>query len=139
MERTLKTHSRDLRTTRGPGLRSLKRQVLEFDLKNEAEALRQEQGWRCTGHSAKTLVKQHDQRIVLIAMRAGSRMMEHRAASAISIHVLSGRVRVHVATRTIEVAGGQLAALDRALSHDVEACEDSTVLLSVSQNPCKGA
>jgi quercetin dioxygenase-like cupin family protein len=84
-------------------------------------------------------VKHHDHRIVLIAMRAGIHMMEHRAAGAISIHVLSGRVRVHVATRTIDIAGGQLAALDRSLSHDVEACDDSTVLLSVALNPGEGA
>lgn len=65
-------------------------------------------------------------------MKAGTRMTEHFAPGAVSIQVLSGRVSIRVATKAIDVAGGQLVALDRALAHDVEAREDSVVLLSVS-------
>lgn len=97
----------------------------------ETEALRREHGWRDNGHSAKTLVKHHDQRIVLIAMKRGARMMQHRTAGAVSIHVLSGLLRVTVREKVIEVAGGGLLALDRSVPHDVEAIEDSGLVLSV--------
>jgi len=104
---------------------------LYFDLSEEADALRREHGWRDSGHSAKTLVKHHDQRIVLVVMNEGTRMMEHRAAGAVSIQVLSGALQLRVGKETIEVAGGGLLALDRGLPHDVEAKAESSFVLSV--------
>ncbi len=93
--------------------------------------MRHEHGWHDSGHSAKTLAKHHDQRIVLVAMKAGTQMLRHQTAAAVSIHVLSGRVQVTVGTSTIELASGTLLALDRLLPHDVEALEDSSFVLSV--------
>jgi quercetin dioxygenase-like cupin family protein len=104
-------------------------------LNAEANALRDEHGWRDSGHSAKTLVKHHEQRIVLIAMKAGTRLTKHRAAGAVSLHVLSGRLQVCVGATTIDARAGHLLALDRALSHDVEATEDTTLLLSIASIP----
>ena len=128
-------HSRDLRTTRGPDARPLRRQVLRFDLDEETAALRREHGWRDSGHSAKTLVKHHEQRIVLIAMKRGARMMKHQAAGAVSIHVLTGRVQVTVGKSTIEVATGDLLALDRALPHAVESLDASSFVLTLCSKP----
>jgi hypothetical protein len=39
---------------------------LKFDLTEEADALRLEDGWRNHGHSAKSLAKRRDMTIVLI-------------------------------------------------------------------------
>jgi quercetin dioxygenase-like cupin family protein len=130
-------HPRDLRTHRGPALRPLLNRILAFDLNAEADALRGEHGWRDNGHSAKTLVKHHEQRIVLIAVKAGTRMTKHRAAGAVSIQVLSGRLHVQVGAITMDVRAGHLLALDRALSHDVDAIEDTNLVLSISSSPAK--
>lgn len=97
--------------------------------------MRHEAGWRKTGHSAKTLVKHHDLRIVLIAMKRDTQIKEHKTDGAISIQVMTGRLQLHVGARTIEVPTGSLFALDRALSHDVEALEDSVFVLSVCIEP----
>jgi quercetin dioxygenase-like cupin family protein len=125
--------SRDLRVDAAPGERPLGRPVLQFDLRSEADALRQEQGWSKTGHSAKTLVKHHDLRTVLIAMKKGTRMSEHQAAGATSIQLLEGRLALHIGSETLDVRAGNLVALDRELSHDVEAVEDAAFILSVVQ------
>jgi quercetin dioxygenase-like cupin family protein len=109
--------------------------VLTFDLAEEADALRSEDGWRHTGHSAKTLAKHQDMTIVLIAMKQHTRMKEHQAGGAVSIHVLAGHVRLHVGTKTVDVPMGNLLALDRALPHDVEALDDSAFVLSVCTGP----
>ena len=130
MERCPPRHARDLRTHRGPRLRPLARPVLKFDLAEEIDALHGEEGWRTTGHSAKTLAKHRDMRIVLIAMKRGTRMKEHRTDGAVSIHVLAGHLRVHVGAKTIDIGSGDLLAIDRA-SHDVEALDDSGFMLSV--------
>ena len=108
--------------------------MLEFDLTEETEALRHEHGWRDNGHSAKTLVKHHDQRIVLIAMKQGARMMKHKTAGPVSIQVLSGHLHVRLGSATLDVPTGGLLALDRSVPHAVEALEDSSLVLTVSSN-----
>jgi quercetin dioxygenase-like cupin family protein len=107
--------------------------VLKFELAEETDALRGEEGWRNTGHSAKTLAKHQGMTIVLIAMKRNTRMKEHRADGAVSIQVLAGHLQLHVGTRTrtVDVRTGDLLALEREVSHDVEALDDSAFLLSV--------
>ncbi len=106
--------------------------VLPFDLLAELAALEQEHGWRNAGHSAKTLVKHHQFRVVLVALAKAKRMDTHTAEGAISIQSIKGLVRVHVAGSTLELATGGLLALAPGLAHDVEAVEDSAFVLSVS-------
>ena len=105
--------------------------MLQFDLGAESEALFREDGWITKGHSAKTLVKHHDFRIVLITMKKGSRIAEHRTAGALSLHPLRGSIQLHVGDQTVAVPTGGLLALDRGLSYDVEALEDCAFVLSV--------
>ena len=54
--------------------------LLQFDLREEVEQLRREDSWqRETGRSSKTLAKYPDFRIILVLMKANTRMNEHRA------------------------------------------------------------
>jgi len=107
--------------------------VLQFDLLREIEELRKEDSWqRETGRSSKTLVKQQDFRIVLVLMKAQTRMTEHRAEARISIQALSGRMRVHLEGHSAELTAGQLLALDCGVRHDVESLEESAFLLTIS-------
>jgi hypothetical protein len=78
--------------TRLPGLAD---PVLQFDLSKEIEQLRTKESWqRVTGRSSKTLVKQQDFRIILIIilvlMKANTRIGEHKAEGRISIQTLQG-------------------------------------------------
>jgi quercetin dioxygenase-like cupin family protein len=116
--------------TRLPGLAD---PVLQFDLANEIEQLRTKESWgRETGRSSETLVKQQDFRVVLILMKANTRMDEHRAEGRISIHTLQGRICVHLQDQKVELPAGRLLALDCGLHHDVEALEESAFLLTIS-------
>jgi len=105
---------------------------LEFDLAAEAEQLRQEDAWKNTARNAKTLVKYADLRIVLIVMKAGTRMEGHKADGSISVHTLSGKLRLHLSDQMVELPAGRLLTLERALPHDVEALEESSFLLTIS-------
>jgi len=116
--------------TRLPGLAD---PVLQFDLSKEIEQLRTKESWkREAGRSSETLVKQQDFRLVLILMKAGTRMGEHRAEGRISIHTLQGRICVHLRDQKLELPAGRLLALDCGLHHDVEALEESAFLLTIS-------
>ena len=104
---------------------------LEFDLQAELQSLQAETTWS-TGHNAKTLAKYDDLRVVLIAFRAQARMAEHKTEGRISVHLLSGHVHVKAAGRTFNLRPGSLLTLDQGVPHDVEALEDSALLLSIA-------
>ncbi|MGB6546450.1 MAG: cupin domain-containing protein [Candidatus Acidiferrales bacterium] len=112
---------------------SLTGSELEFDLASELDQLHQDESWlQPAGRSSKTLVKYPDLRIVLIAMKANTRMNEHVAAGRISVHSLNGHIRLHLPDRVVDLPPGHLIAMDQCVPHDVEASEDSAFLLTLS-------
>ena len=117
---------------------TLSRQLLRFDLNSELDQLHQDESWlKAAGRSSKTLVKHPDLRIVLIAMKANSRMHEHTATARISMQSLGGHLRLHLPERVVDLPAGHLLALDQCVPHDVEAAEDSAFLLTLSWPPEK--
>ena len=113
-------------------LPELAQPLMQFDLAAEIEHLQREDSWqRCTGRSSRTLVKQPDFRIVLVAMKSNTEMKEHRAERRISIQTIVGHVRLKLSDQMVEVPAGHLLALDRCITHDVEALEESVFLLTI--------
>ncbi|MGD1079693.1 MAG: hypothetical protein ABR881_15325 [Candidatus Sulfotelmatobacter sp.] len=108
--------------------------LLRFDLNHELELLRREGSWeRETGRSSKTLAKYPDFRIVLVCMKAGSHMNDHKAEARISIQALEGKILLHVPDQNpIELSAGQLMTLDCGVHHDVEALAESAFLLTIA-------
>jgi len=106
--------------------------VLTFDLADEIEQLNNEEHWLKDGRISKTLVKHSDFRIVLMFMKAGTLMQEHKTDARISIHALSGRLLVKLDRQTVELPGGHLLVLEKGLLHGVNAIEESAFLLSIS-------
>ena len=105
---------------------------LEFDIARELEQLHRESGWQ-SGHSARTLVKYEDLRIVLIALKARSRIPEHHTEGHISIQTVVGHIQVRAHGRSFELRRGALLALGQGVPHDVEALEESALLLTIAQ------
>src|SRR5579864_2715919 len=115
---------------------TLSESVLQFNLASELIQLQRDESWLPpTGRSSKTLVKYPDLRVVLIAMKANTRMHEHTAAGRISVHTLNGHIRLHLPRQVVDLPAGNLLALDQCVSHDVEASEDSAFLLTLSWPP----
>lgn len=114
------------------GSQQLAAPVLAFDLIHEVAQLHAEAAWQRGDRNAKTLVKEPDFRIVLIALRAGGRMEEHRAAGRLSIQTLSGHLRLRAAGAVIDLPAGRLVSLERDVPHDVEALEESAFLLTIA-------
>jgi quercetin dioxygenase-like cupin family protein len=123
----------------GDGIEALNRlpglaePVLQIDFERELQQLRREDSWqRESGRSSKTVAKYPDFRIVLILMKSGARMQQHRAEGRISIQQLKGQVRIHLADRKVTLPAGNLLVLDCGVLHDVEALEESAFLLTIS-------
>jgi quercetin dioxygenase-like cupin family protein len=104
---------------------------LEFDLGREVDQLHHEPAW-ATGQNAKTLLKYDDFRVVLMAWRAHARVPTHQTEGRISIQTIRGHIQVRAEGRTFDLPQGGLLALDRGLPHDVEAVEESVLLLTIA-------
>lgn len=104
---------------------------LTFDLNEEVRRLEAEQPWQAE-HTANTIVKYPDLRIVLVALKTGGRLNEHRTTGRISIQTIHGKIRVHVEQQSVELAAGQLLSLDYQVAHEVEAIADSVFLLTIA-------
>ena len=102
-----------------------------FDLGAIEREMRQEEPYRREGHTARTLVHAPDLRVVLVAIKGGSRIAEHHASKSASVHTISGHVRLHLPDRTVELPAGQMLVLGPGLSHDVEAATDSAFVLTL--------
>ena len=105
--------------------------LLTLDLNREIEQLRSEGRWQ-SGHTAKTLAKYPDLRVVLIVMKTGGRLEKHRAEGLISVQALDGRIRFNTAEGSAELAAGQMLTLERGILHDVEGIADSAFLLTIA-------
>ena len=105
--------------------------VLSFNLYTEIRRLESEQPWQAE-HTANTIVKYPDLRIILVALKAGGKLLEHRTAGRISIQTLSGLIEVHTPDRVIQMPVGHLITLDHDLVHDVVAIGDSVFLLTIA-------
>lgn len=120
-------HSEDERPAR-----HLAEPLLAIDLPAELAALRAQGPWQTSGRHARTLVKDAEMRVVLIALRPGARLEEHHAPGRITIHTLAGRLTVRAAGQTVDLPSGHVLTLGRAVLHDVEAREESAFLLTIA-------
>ncbi len=104
---------------------------IQIDLARETDDLFRDGPWM-QGRSAKTLAKYDDLRLVLTALRAGTRIPTHDTDGRIAIQCVRGRLQVHAEGRVLQMAQGMILTLDRGVPHDVEALEDSAFLLTIT-------
>jgi quercetin dioxygenase-like cupin family protein len=107
------------------------KELAQFDLAREMKESEQKKPWP-TGHFAKMLFKKSDFRMVLIMMDKGAVLKEHHADGTISVQVLKGSVdfRVHGETHSLPTNG--ILTLGASIKHEVEAREDSAILLTIA-------
>lgn len=92
------------------------------------------------GRSAHTVYggQGHVLRQTLIALVAGRRLGEHESPGEATLQVLSGSVRLHAGEDTWDGGAGDHLVIPPA-RHDLEAVEDSVVLLTVALRGVPGA
>ncbi|MCC6642573.1 MAG: cupin domain-containing protein [Deltaproteobacteria bacterium] len=103
-----------------------------FSLPTLAEDLRRDAEYEHSGVSAITLTRDDSVTLVLVALRKGASMRRHRAPSAATVVLLSGRVKF-VAGDGAETAldPGSLAAFSPDVLHAVEALEDAVYVVII--------
>jgi quercetin dioxygenase-like cupin family protein len=107
--------------------------VGQFRIDEEVARLKQEPAWQSGTRNAITLVKHGPLRVVLIVLRSGTTLEEHHAVGPLTLQVLSGVLRVRTLGRGVDMGRGTLLVLEAGLQHEVEALEESALLLSLLQ------
>ena len=103
----------------------------QLDLAQEMLTSEQTKPWQ-TGHTARTLFKKADLRVVLISMKKGSVLKEHHADGTISVQVLKGALRFTAQGEMHTLQTNGLVALGASIKHEVEALEESAFLLTIA-------
>lgn len=102
-----------------------------FNLEAIVAELRGEATYSNVGHAARTLLRASDLRLVLVAMKSGSRMNEHKTQETVLLHTLSGSVRLDLPDQSHALGPGNITAIERGVRHAVEADRDSAFLLTL--------
>ncbi|MBL9014553.1 MAG: DUF542 domain-containing protein [Myxococcales bacterium] len=116
----------------GPRFASTPRPPARLDLASEAAALRRSPGLATTGLAAKTLLRTDDARVLLLALRAGTIIPEHKTNHAVYVQAIAGRVQL--ASRdagATELVAPALLFLPAGTPHDLIASDDSIVLVTI--------
>jgi quercetin dioxygenase-like cupin family protein len=106
--------------------------ALDFDLDAELASLRQEPSFERGDRNGRTLVEETGFRVTLTALKAGTVISEHHTAGWVSIQTTAGHLRIKLADRTVDLPAGRLLILAQNVPHDVEALEESALLIAIA-------
>lgn len=105
--------------------------VLIFRLDAERAAVSDREILGRSGRNARTLVKQGGLRVTLVTVGVGGAIPEHRAEGPISVHVLTGCIRLQVGDTEYTLETGALATLAGGRPHSVTSDDGGSFLLTV--------
>ncbi len=80
-----------------------------------------------------TLVKEGGLSVVLVHLHSGATIQEHTVPGVATVQVLDGHVHVRVGDDPLDAPAGRLLAFKSGSRHSVEAIEDSTLLLTLTE------
>ena len=106
-------------------------------LAEEIERLKTEAAWHDGDRNAITLTKRVGLRLVLTVLRQGAVLREHRAPTAVTLHVICGRMTISMADRSLELGPGEVVTMEPGLTHAGEAREDTAFLLTLAEDVSK--
>lgn len=106
--------------------------MLSLSIMDEVARLKARPEWSSEDRLAVSLVKDDALNILLMVLKKGARLTEHRTRGPIAVQVLSGSVRFSAGSKDAELSSGSIAALDRNIVHELEALDESVVLLTTA-------
>jgi quercetin dioxygenase-like cupin family protein len=102
-----------------------------FNLDEVAARLKQELQAGEAGHRQEMLYKRGPTSVSLFLFGNLTRLAPHRAKGVVTIHVLSGHLRVMAEGQPHDLHAGHLLVLAPGVEHDVVARKESQMLLTV--------
>jgi quercetin dioxygenase-like cupin family protein len=107
-------------------------EMVSLNITDEVTRLKAKPEWSSEDRLAVSLVKDDALNILLMVLKEGARLAEHRTKGPIAVQVLTGSVRFSAGSEQTALSAGHMAALDRNVVHSLEALEESVILLTTS-------
>jgi len=122
----------DEHQTAQKALRPTQGGVALIQVADEISRLRQKLESSKEDRQAASLVKDYGLNVMLMLLKKGARLHEHRTKGPLTVHVVSGFVLFVAANSHNELAAGTIVAVDRDVPHRLEALEESVLLLTTA-------
>jgi quercetin dioxygenase-like cupin family protein len=112
-------------------------QSATFDIGEQLSELHRGPDWEC-GTARRVVARYPGFQITLRAMKANTRIPEHHNPGRICAQTVRGHIRMNADGRLFDLPEGKALVLDQAVTHDVEALEESAFLLTSALPPESG-
>ncbi len=132
------TRASGVPSTAGSGTREgrhLAGAALTYDLEQEIGRLRQEGDYGINGRNARTLAKEDDLRVVLVAVKGGREVGDQEADGALSLQVVQGKGRFGSGETANRLGTGQVTIVGAGEPWSFTADEDAAFLLTLAFQP----
>ena len=113
--------------------RALTGEKLTFDLAVQIAELRQDESYIRSGRVGRTLIKAGPLRLTLTVIAEGVDIGTHHAASPMTLHVLEGRLKYRVGDDAFEIGQGEVLFFGPGHAQDIQALEDTALLLTITR------
>ena len=134
---TSETKSNEATTLRPEGTRVLDAPLVEMNLDEFINLIKNEITWKDSDRNSVTIFKSETMRIVLMGLHENAELKPHKANGVISVQVLEGKVEFGTESQTTVLEKGQMIALHENIMHRVLALKDSFFLLTLAMNAKK--
>ena len=91
--------------------------------------------WSEQGPHSQLLADSEAARLVLLTLRAGKEIKEHRNASQLMLQVIDGCIVLTAADQQVTLRPGMVCQLAEGLPHQLRAEQDSVFLLTLTPSP----
>ena len=102
--------------------------MVTISVADEIVRLKSTPEWESGIRHAVSLIKNAALNILLMVLKKGARLHEHRTKSPVAVHVVSGSIRFSAGAERI-ISAGEMVGIDQNVAHSVEAMEESAILL----------
>lgn len=109
-------------------LRPATRGMVKIDILKEIARLKEGEDWKIGDRHAASIIKDTPLNVLLMALKEGATLHEHRTKGPIALQVVSGLIRFRAETECV-ISAGEMIGLDRNVPHSVEALEESAIVL----------
>jgi len=91
---------------------------------DEIARLKSTDEWKSADRHAVSLVKDNALNVLLMVLKKGAHLHEHRTKGPITVQLVSGSIRFTAGPDQRVIAAGEMVGLDRGIPHSLEALEE---------------
>jgi quercetin dioxygenase-like cupin family protein len=103
--------------------------MITVKIADEIARLKDAAEWKSGDRHATSLVKDAAMNVLLMVLKKGAHLHEHRTKGPIIVQVVSGSIRFSAGADERVISAGDMVGLDREIAHSLEALQETALIL----------